>query len=178
MSRPNILFILADDLGWGDVSCHGSPIRTPNIDRLMKQGVELGQHYVQPMCTPTRASLLSGRYPSRFGPHATVPSNRPVFPDGYQTLASVLRDSGYDTGLFGKWHLGATQNHGPNEFGFNYSYGSRTGGVDPYTHRYRNGVYSFPWHRNGKKVDEQGHVTDLIINEALSWIESREDPYQ
>ena len=177
MSRPNILFILADDLGWGDVSCHGSPIRTPNIDRLMKQGVELGQHYVQPMCTPTRASLLSGRYPSRFGPHATVPSNRPVFPDGYQTLASVLRDSGYDTGLFGKWHLGATQNHGPNEFGFNYSYGSRTGGVDPYTHRYRNGVYSFPWHRNGKKVDEQGHVTDLIINEALSWIESREDPW-
>ena len=94
---PNILFILADDMGWGDVSRHGSIIRTPNIDRLMAQGIELNQHYVQPMCTPTRASLLTGRYPSRFGPHATVPSNRPVLPDGYQTLASTLRDSGNDS---------------------------------------------------------------------------------
>ena len=70
ISKPNILFILADDLGWGDVSSHGSQIRTPNIDLLMTEGVEFKQHYVQPMCTPTRASLLSGRYPSRFGKHA------------------------------------------------------------------------------------------------------------
>ena len=77
MSTPNVLYILADDLGWGDVSCHGSPIRTPNIDRLVQGGVELTQHYVCPMCTPTRTSLLTGRHPGRFGPHATVPSNAP-----------------------------------------------------------------------------------------------------
>ena len=116
MSSPNVLFVLADDLGWGDVSCHGSLIRTPNVDRLMSQGIELGQHYVQPMCTPTRASLLTGRYPSRFGPLSTFPSNRPVLPNGYQTLASVLRDGGYDTGLFGKWHLGSSPRFGPNQF--------------------------------------------------------------
>ncbi len=176
-SSPNILFILADDLGWGDVSCHGSPIRTPNIDRLMTQGIELGQHYVQPMCTPTRASLLTGRYPSRFGPHATVPSNPPVLPEGYQTLASVLRDGGYDTGLFGKWHLGSWPQFGPNQFGFNTSYGSLAGGVDPYNHRYVNGEYSFTWHKNGKRVDENGHVTDLITNEAVDWMESRKKPW-
>ena len=174
---PNILFILADDMGWGDVSRHGSIIRTPNIDRLMAQGIELNQHYVQPMCTPTRASLLTGRYPSRFGPHATVPSNRPVLPDGYQTLASTLRDSGYDTGLFGKWHLGSTKNATPNAFGFNYSYGSLAGGVDPYNHRYKKGTYSFTWHRNGEAVEEHGHVTDLVANEAINWMETRQDPW-
>jgi arylsulfatase A-like enzyme len=177
MSSPNILFILADDLGWGDISCHGSPIRTPNVDRLMSEGIELGQHYVQPMCTPTRAALLTGRYPSRFGPLATFPSNRPVLPDGYQTLASVLKNGGYDTGLFGKWHLGSSPEFRPNEFGFNSSYGSLAGGVDPYNHRYKRGEYSFTWHRDGELVSEEGHVTDLITNEAIDWMESRVDPW-
>jgi arylsulfatase A-like enzyme len=177
MSSPNVLFVLADDLGWGDVSCHESLIRTPNVDRLMSQGIELGQHYVQPMCTPTRASLLTGRYPSRFGPLSTFPSNRPVLPDGYQTIASVFRDGGYDTGLFGKWHLGSSPRFGPNQFGFNHSYGSLAGGVDPYNHRYKRGEYSFTWHRNGELVTEDGHVTDLIADEAINWMESRSAPW-
>jgi len=117
--KPNILFILADDLGWSDVSYHGSVIRTPNIDRLVDSSIELDQHYVCPMCTPTRASLLTGRYPGRFGRHATVPSNAPVLPDGYETLAASLRNCGYDTGLFGKWHLGSSPEYGPNHYGFN-----------------------------------------------------------
>ncbi len=177
MERPNILYILADDLGWGDVSLHGSPIRTPNIDRLACEGVELTQHYVCPMCTPTRASLLTGRHPSRFGAHATVPSNAPVFPDGYQTLAAVLRDAGYDTGLFGKWHLGSAPQFGPNRFGFNTSYGSLAGGIDPYNHRYKRGEFSVTWHRNGRLVEERGHVTDLIVREATGWIESCDGPW-
>ena len=177
ISKPNILFILADDLGWGDVSSHGSQIRTPNIDLLMSEGVEFKQHYVQPMCTPTRASLLSGRYPSRFGKHATIPSNRPVFPDGYQTLASVLRDSGYETGLFGKGHLGSTPGSGPNNFGFDYSYGSLAGGVDPFNHMYKKGEFSVTWNRNGEYIKEFGHVTDLIFNEAINWIENRNSPW-
>ena len=177
MNRPNILFILVDDMGWGDLSCHDSPIRTPSIDRLMSQGVELWQHYVQPMCTPTRASLMTGRYPSRFGARATVPGNYPLMPEGYQTIASLLRDGGYDTGLFGKWHLGSTKDSGPNEFGFNYSYGSKTGATDPYSHRYRSGEFSFPWHRNGEAINEKGHATDLIVNEAIEWMESRATPW-
>lgn len=146
----NILYILADDLGWSDISLHGAPIRTPHLDQLARSGVELTQHYVCPVCTPTRASLLSGRHPGRFGPHATVPTNHPVFRDNATTLASLLRDTGYDTALFGKWHLGSDPRFNPSHFGFNHSYGSLAGGVDPYNHRYKKGPYSITWHRNGK----------------------------
>ena len=73
------------------------------------------------MCTPTRIALLSGRYPSRFGDHATIPSNHPVFPAGYETLSTLLGKAGYDTGLFGKWHLGSSPEYGPNTFGFDWS---------------------------------------------------------
>ena len=73
--RPNILLIVADDLGWKDVGYHGAPFKTPNIDKLVATGVELDFHYVQPVCTPTRTALMSGRYPSRFGPHALAPTN-------------------------------------------------------------------------------------------------------
>jgi arylsulfatase A-like enzyme len=173
----NILYILADDLGWGDISLHGAPIRTPNIDRLATEGMELTQHYVCPMCTPTRASLLTGRYPGRFGAHATVPSNAPVLPDGYATLATTLRDAGYDTGLFGKWHLGSSPQFGPNQYGFNTSYGSLAGGVDPYNHFYKRGEHCVTWHRNGELIEEQGHVTDLVVHEATQWLESRQQPW-
>ena len=177
MDQPNILYILADDLGWADLSMHGSPIRTPNIDQLGAEGVELLQHYVCPMCTPTRACFLTGRHAGRFGNHATVPSNAPVLPDGYQTLATMLRDAGYDTGLFGKWHLGSSPEFGPNHFGFNTSYGSLAGGVDPYNHFYKRGEFSVTWHRNGELREEKGHVTDLIVRQAREWIESRDRPW-
>jgi len=175
--RPNILFVLADDMGWGDVSYHGSDVRTPNIDRLVQKGVELDQHYVCPMCTPTRACLMTGRHPGRFGRHATTPSNPPVLPDGYETLAASLRNCGYDTGLFGKWHLGSRPEWGPNHFGFNTAYGSLAGGVDPYSHRYKVGEYSITWHRNGELIEERGHVTDLIAAQVVEWIEAREGPW-
>lgn len=175
--RPNILYILADDLGWGDVGYHGSDIRTPNIDRLVRKGVELDQHYVCPMCTPTRASLMTGRHPGRFGRHATVPSNAAVLPDGYETLATSLRNVGYTTGLFGKWHLGSDPKFCPNQFGFDYSYGSLAGGVDPYNHRYKEGEWSHTWHRNGERVEERGHVTDLIVDEAIQWMEAQTQPW-
>ena len=174
---PNILFLLADDMGWGDVGYHGSDIRTPSIDRLAATGIELDQHYVCPMCTPTRACLMTGRHPGRFGRHATTPSNPPVLPDGYETLATSLRSCGYDTGLFGKWHLGSEPQYGPNHFGFNTSYGSLAGGVDPYSHRYKEGPHSITWHRNGELIEERGHVTDLIVQEATAWIESRKSPW-
>lgn len=177
MEKPNILYILADDLGWGDLSLHGSSIQTPHIDQLARDGVELMQHYVCPMCTPTRTSLLTGSYPSRFGAHATIPSNDPVLPDNYTTLATVLGRAGYDTGLFGKWHLGSAPQYGPNQYGFDMAYGSLAGGVDPYNHRYKQGDFSVTWHRNGTLIEERGHVTDLITNQARAWIESRERPW-
>ena len=178
MKQPNILFILVDDLGWGDVSYHASPIRTPNIDRLVSRGVELDCHYVNPVCTPTRASLMTGRCPGRFGRHATVPGNSPVLPDGYYTLASMLRDAGYATGIFGKWHLGSDPRFHPGNYGFDYSYGSLAGGVDPYRHRYKRGQWTNTWHRNGELIDfDPGHITDLLTDEAVRWIERQDGPW-
>ena len=106
-----------------------------------------------------------------------MPSNAPVLPDGYPTLATVLRDEGYDTGLFGKWHLGSAPQFGPQAYGFNTGYGSLAGGVDPYNHRYKRGEFSVTWHRNGELVEETGHVTDLIGRAAYDWIASRDRPW-
>jgi arylsulfatase A-like enzyme len=165
--RPNILMIVADDLGWGDVGWHGGFAQTPHMDRLVAEGVELDRHYVQPVCTPTRAALLTGRYPGRFGPHAIAPSNRRALPPGTATLASVLRSAGYATFQVGKWHLGARPEWGPNQFGFDHSYGTLTGAADPWTHKYRRGPYEDTWHRDGVRLDEEGNATDLVAAEAV-----------
>ncbi len=175
--QPNILFILADDLGWADVSMHGSPILTPNIDRLAAGGVELRRHYVCPTCTPTRASLMTGRYAGRFGVHATAPTNDAVLPDGCPTIAGAFRAGGYSTGLFGKWHLGSSSGCIPNRYGFDASYGSLAGGVDPYSHRYKRGAHSITWHRDGTLIEEDGHATDLITREAIGWISECQGPW-
>jgi arylsulfatase A-like enzyme len=177
MTQPNVLFLLADDMGWGDVGYHGSYIDTPNIDRMAGLGLELDRHYVCPICTPTRVSLLTGRFPARFGRRATWPSNEPVLPEGYPTIASMFRNAGYATGLFGKWHLGSSPEFGPQHFGFDHSYGPLAGGIDPYSHLYKEGPFSRTWHRNGEFVEERGHVTDLLADEAARWIEDRSEPW-
>lgn len=168
--RPNILFLIADDLGWADAGWHGSEIETPRLDRLAAGGVVLDQHYVTPMCSSTRACLLSGRYSTRFGLDGAT--NSQVFPFGMTTLASALQSLGYDTGLTGKWHLGSRPEWGPQHFGFTRSYGSFAGGVDQYSHLYKKGPYRETWHRNHERVDEDGHATDLIAREAVRWIEA------
>jgi arylsulfatase A-like enzyme len=169
--RPNIVLILADDLGWADVAFHGGNVPTPALDKLAREGVELTQHYVLPVCSPTRASLLSGRYASRFG--VTSPQAERAFPWDTVTLPKALQSVGYDTCLTGKWHLGSKPEWGPRKFGFDHSYGSLGGGVGPWNHRYKVGPYTFTWHRDDVLIDETGHVTDLIADEAVRWIESR-----
>ncbi|MFK7788067.1 MAG: sulfatase-like hydrolase/transferase, partial [Phycisphaeraceae bacterium] len=124
--KSNVVVIVADDMGWADVGYHGAPFPTPNIDALVKQGVELDQHYVWPTCTPTRVALLTGRYPSRFGCYN--PSNERVLPWETATLASILGEAGYTTMISGKWHLGSSPEFGPRKFGFDRSYGSLAGG--------------------------------------------------
>lgn len=169
--RVNIVFIIADDLGWADVAFHGGNAPTPHLDRLAREGLELAQHYVAPVCSPTRAALLTGRYWSRFG--VTSPTNERALPWDTVTLPRALKNAGYDTCLTGKWHLGSLPEQGPNHFGFDHSYGSLAGGVSPWNHRYKQGPFSQTWHRNEKLIEEQGHVTDLITAEAVKWIEAR-----
>lgn len=168
--------IVADDMGWADVGYHGSKIKTPNIDSLCRQGIELDNHYVAPTCTPSRVGLLTGRYASRFGNFK--PSNERVLPWGTETLASMLQKQGYETAITGKWHLGSDQKWGPLKFGFERSYGSLAGGVGPYNHLYKGKTYHQTWHRNDKLIKEEGHVTDLLAKDAVSFIQKeRSKPF-
>lgn len=178
VEKPNVLLIVADDLGWSDVGWHGGFGKTPNMDRLVRTGLELDQHYVQPVCTPTRTALMSGRYPGRFGPQPLAPSNLRAMPLGTVTIASALKSVGYTTYQTGKWHLGAKPEWCPNHYGFDHSYGTLTGAADPWTHKYRAGSpYEDTWHRDGKFFTEEGNATELIAAEAVRRIEEKKGPW-
>ncbi len=171
---PNILLLVADDAGWHDVGYHGSEIKTPHIDALAKTGLELDQFYVYPTCSPSRASLLTGRYASRFGIAGPIDMrSRQTLPKDVITLPEMLRRRGYNTAITGKWHLGLRPESGPRQFGFDYSYGFLHGQIDQYTHKYKNGDLS--WHRNGAFIEEEGHATDLITREAVAFIKEKRD---
>ena len=170
--RPNIVIILADDLGNADLGYRGGEIRTPNIDALAKSGVRLEAFYGQPVCTPARAALMTGRYPMRHGLQTLVifPSHTYGLPTDERTLPQALRDVGYDTAMVGKWHLGhADAKYWPQHRGFDYFYGNVVGEVDYYTHE-RGGVTD--WQRNGKFLKESGYYTELIGDDAVRIIEA------
>ena len=168
--RPNIVYIVADDLGWKDVGYHGSEIKTPTIDKLAHQGARLEQFYVQPMCTPTRAALMTGRYPFRYGLQTLVipTPGKYGLPTDEWLLPQALKQAGYRTVMVGKWHLGhADRKYWPNQRGFEYHYGAVLGEIDYYTHASSN---VRDWYRNNQPVKEQGYVTQLLGNDAVARI--------
>lgn len=171
--QPNIVLFLADDLGWADVPWHGAAYKMPHLAALAQTGLKLESHYVHPMCSPTRAALMTGRYASRFG--VTQAQNPRALPWNTVTMARALKTAGYETAITGKWHLGSKAEEGPQKFGFDHGYGSLAGGTGPMDHRYKEGEFSHTWHRNGKLIEEEGHVTDLISREAAQWLEGRGD---
>ncbi len=172
--KPNIVIILLDDAGWKDVGYHGSEISTPNIDRLRDGGVELDRFYVNPTCSPTRASLLTGKPSSRSGIHSPVNYNQShSLPAGTPTIANMLSDNGYETVISGKWHLGWVPEAVPNNYGFDRSYGYLHGWIDQYTHLTRDEIQT--WHRDGTLFDEEGHATDLIADNAVDYIKNTRD---
>jgi len=173
-TRPNILLILADDLGWKDVGYHGSEIRTPTIDRLASEGVRFTQFYSFPLCSPTRAALLTGRSPMRYGLAYSVV--RPWSPYGLpldeHIIPQTLKALGYQTALLGKWHLGhANRRLLPHARGFDLFYGHVNGNIDYFTHE-REGAID--WQRNGETVREEGYTTDLLAREAVRFITGRD----
>jgi Arylsulfatase A and related enzymes len=168
--RPNIVFIMSDDQGWGDVGYRGSEIQTPHLDRLASEGVRLEQFYTQPLCSPTRAALLTGRYPIRYGLQVGVvrPHARYGIPAEERTLPEALREAGYRTAMVGKWHLGHSRREDlPTSQGFEHHYGLYTGNFDYFTHRRDGGL---DWHRNEQPVEEPGYATDLLADEAARLI--------
>jgi arylsulfatase A-like enzyme len=168
--KPNIVYIVADDLGWKDVGYHGSDIKTPNIDKLAAGGVKLEQFYAQPMCTPTRAALMTGRYPFRYGLQtAVIPSGGTYgLPTDEYLLPQALADAGYRTAIVGKWHLGhADQKFWPKQRGFDYQYGPLIGEIDYFTHEVEGTV---DWYRDNQVVKEAGYSTQLLGDDAVKLI--------
>ncbi len=168
--RPNILFILADDLGSHDVGWRGSIIKTPHLDRLALGGARLEQFYVQPVCSPTRAALMTGRYPMRHGLQTGVvrPWAQYGLPIEERTLPQALHDAGYVTGIFGKWHLGHfAPEYLPTRRGFDRQYGHYNGALDYFAHTRDGG---FDWHRDDKACRDEGYTTFLVADEAAKFI--------
>jgi arylsulfatase A-like enzyme len=171
--KPNLVLILADDLGWGDVGYHGGEAKTPNIDRVSAEGLRFDRFYSQPICTPTRAALMTGRYPWRCGMASGVILNhlRYGLPLDETTLAQTLKGAGYATAIVGKWHLGhETPAHLPTERGFDTHYGLYTA-IDHFTHEWQGGL---DWHRDRKPVREEGYATDLLGDECVRIIENHD----
>ncbi len=181
--RPNVLFILADDLGYGDLSCFGRPdYATPNLDRLARQGIRFTNAYsASPVCTPSRCAFITGQYPARtpvgleeplawkknLGDRVNIAGLSPEHP----TIASLLKKNGYETTLVGKWHLGYLPNFGPIQSGFDEFFGIMSGGVDYFT--YKDAFGESDLFEDKVPVERIGYLTDLLTERALKVISRR-----
>jgi arylsulfatase A-like enzyme len=178
--RPNIVFILADDLGWGDLSCYGRPdYATPNLDRLASQGMRFTNSYsAAPVCTPTRVGFHTGRYPARLPVGLEEPIHeRSVIgdrvktigiPRSHPTVSSTIKAAGYDTALIGKWHLGYWPDFGPLHYGFDEFFGIMSGAVDHFTHK--DMTENLDLYEGDVTVERVGYLTDLLTNRAVDYL--------
>jgi arylsulfatase A-like enzyme len=176
--RPNVLFILADDLGYGDLSCYGRPdYQTPVLDGLARQGVKLTSAYAAgPVCTPTRCAFVTGRYPQRteVGLHEplTARDRDNGLPADRPTIAALLKANGYDTALIGKWHLGWKPEFGPNRHGFDEFFGILSGAGDYFTHGSSDSGGADLW-ENLEPIQRVGYLTDILSDRAVEFITRR-----
>ncbi len=171
-TQPNIVIIVADDLGWRDVGFHGAEIATPHIDRIAGEGVELARFYAAPVCSPTRVALLTGRYPIRYGlQRVTIKPWTPELglPTELDVVPEMLGSAGYEwRGIFGKWHLGEGKAHHPLVQGFTHFVGHYGGAIGYFNHL-RRGVLD--WHHGYDLTEEEGYATDLIGDYAVRFLE-------
>ena len=178
--RPNIVFILADDLGWGDLSCYGRPdYQTPNLDKLAAGGMRFTNAYsAAPVCTPTRVGYYTGRYPARLPVGLAEPLTQRSqmgeklkthgIPAEHPTVSSLIKAQGYDTALIGKWHVGYLPNFSPLRIGFDEFFGNMSGAVDYFTHKDMTGELDL--YEAEVPVERVGYVTDLMTKRALDYI--------
>jgi arylsulfatase A-like enzyme len=184
-TRPNVLYIMADDLGWGDLSCYGRPdYRTPNLDRLASEGVRFTQGYsAAPVCTPTRCAFVTGRYPARtpvgleepLSWHRSLVEQQrdPGLAPEHPTVASLLKAAGYRTALVGKWHLGYLPTYSPIKSGFEEFFGIMSGGADYFTHKDARGDADL--FEAEVPVERVGYITDLLTKRAVEFLRRRHD---
>jgi arylsulfatase A-like enzyme len=181
-TRPNVLFILADDLGYGDLSCYGRPeYKTPVLDNLAKQGMKFSDNYASaPVCTPTRTAYITGRYPHHLAVGLEEPlsdSNMQLgIPPEHPTIATLVKTAGYETALIGKWHLGNLPEFGPNRHGFDEFFGINGSSADYFTHK--NNAGRFDLYENLEPSKDEGYLTDLFTDRAIRFItRKRSSPF-
>jgi arylsulfatase A-like enzyme len=173
--RPNIVFILTDDQGYGDLGCHGNPIiKTPNLNKLHAQSIRLTNFHVDPTCSPTRSALMTGRYSSRTGVWHTV-MGRSLLRRDEVTLADLLAAAGYRTGIFGKWHLGDNYPYRPQDRGFHEVLTFGGGAISNTPDFWGNNYFNDTLRHNGRLQRFNGYCTDVFFNAALKFIEQNKD---
>ncbi|MEL6105466.1 MAG: arylsulfatase [Planctomycetota bacterium] len=173
-AKPNVILIMTDDQGYGDLACHGNAVlKTPNLDRLHEESVRLTDFHVSPFCTPTRAALMTGRYPARTGAYRTS-SGRTMMHIDERTIANVFADSGYATGMIGKWHLGDCAPHRPQDRGFEDVVWHRCGGVGQASDHWGNDYFDDTYERNGEYEAFEGYCTDVWFQESMRFIQEHQ----
>jgi len=173
--RPNVIIVITDDQGYGDLSCHGNPaIKTPVMDRLRAESVRLTDFHVAPMCSPTRGQLMTGCDAMRNGASA-VCQGRSMMRNSLPTLADVFRGSGYATGHFGKWHLGDSYPHRPQDRGFDETVHHAAWGITSLADYSSNDYWDDTYRHNGKLQKYDGYCTDVWFAEAMKWMQARHD---
>ncbi len=179
VDRPNIIIIMADDLGYGDIGCYGNDhIKTPVLNKMAEEGITFTDFYSNgPVCTPTRAALITGNYQQRAGLegvlYVAIDQRKYGISTSEITMAELFSESGYKTGLFGKWHLGYKPENNPVNHGFDEFYGFISGNIDYISHR--DGANIHDWWHNTDTIHEKGYLTDLITDKALSFMDNRND---
>lgn len=178
--KPNVIVVMTDDQGYGDLSCHGNPVfTTPHLDRLHSESVRLTDFHVAPMCTPTRGQFLTGRDAAR-NAAINVSSGRTLLRADLPTLADEFAGAGYRTGLFGKWHLGDTFPYRPEDRGFEETLWFPSSHINSVPDVWDNDYFDDTYKRNGVLTKYQGYCTDVFFTEAMGWIKqraNREEPF-
>ena len=176
--RPNVILVMTDDQGYGDLSCHGNPVlQTPHLDQLASESIRFTNFHVSSFCTPTRAALMTGHYPARTGAYRTSSGRTLMHPDE-QTIADLFSANQYVTGMFGKWHLGDNAPHRPQDRGFQNVLWHRCGGVGQASDYWGNDYFDDTYERNGEFEKFTGYCTDVWFSEAINFVETnRNKPF-
>lgn len=173
MTQPNVVLIITDDQGYGDMACHGNPVaQTPNLDALHSESVRLEDFHVAPMCTPTRGQLLTGLDAARNGA-INVSSGRTLLRADLPTLADIFKSNGYRTGLFGKWHVGDNYPYRPHDRGFDESLWFPSSHISSVPDYWENDYFDDVYCRNGTQERQEGYCTEVFFAEAKAWMQER-----
>jgi len=177
-TRPNVIIVMTDDQGYGDLAYHGNPIvKTPNLDAFAKQSFELTNFHVGTTCTPTRAGIMTGRNANRNNAWHTI-AGCSILLEDEETIAEVFRDNGYNTGMFGKWHLGDNYPFRPHDRGFQNAFYHGGGGVQQTPDYWNNDYFDDTYFRNGKPEKTSGYCTDVWFDEAIAYtIKQKDQPF-